>query len=124
MKFRIPNPPDIKAALARRKTRIADKKKAKLEADIEKATVWHETFAWLPTKLTNEDPDGSHWAWGERIAQKASVKNVKKTNTFTLNDRTVAEYTWTRHTSKEYFKKKLTGDITADSSIDDAIKIV
>lgn len=111
MKFRIPNPPDIKAARQRRKTRIADEAKAKLEAHIEKSTVWHEAFSWLPTKLTNEDPFGSHWAWFEKITQKASVKNIKKTHWFTMNDKTIAEYTWTRHTSKEYFKKILNGEI-------------
>lgn len=109
MKFRLPDPPDIKGALEARKDKRAARKNKRFEAHVAHITDWHEKFAWKPLRLTNDDSNGSHWAWGEKVTQKAKLKNIKRIGG--LIDKMVTEETWTRYTSKEYFKKKLTGEI-------------
>jgi len=114
MKFRIPNPPDIKGKLEARKERKAAERKQKFEERVARITEWHETTAWLPTRLTEDDDTGSHWAWGGKIMQKAKLKNVKHIGG--LTDKIVTEETWTRYTSQEYFKKRLNGEIKDESN--------
>lgn len=78
-----------------------------------RVAAWHRKFAWLPLKITiPEDlPNHSTAVWFEWVVQKAHIKDWQYS--------IIREYTWTRYTEKEYFKKKLDGTLEPEEKFSD-----
>ena len=62
---------------------------------------WHEAFAWLPTKVSDNYPEQNTVVWGEKVMRKQSWDGK----------------TWDSYTKKVYFKKKLNGDFDKSEGI-------
>ena len=78
---------------------------------------WHEKFAWLPTRLTTDDEEKSQWVILEKIHQKAVVDS--RNHHIWTNVNVAEAKSWTRYTSKDYFAKRLRGEIKVSQSDDE-----
>jgi len=90
MKFSV----DVKA----RRDKAFAKKKAKVIA----ISKWHDKFAWIPTRV-DVDEDSHSFVWMEKY-KRQWWRNVFK-----------AEDEWRNFSQKEFFKRKLNGDIKDES---------
>ena len=78
---------------------------------------WHKQFAWRPLKIsTPSDPKHTTIVWFETVIQKGRVVNdFGISNDMPQFDKII----WTRHTEKEYFRKKLDGTLEKEEQIPD-----
>ncbi len=77
---------------------------------IEKLEKWHEAYAWYPMRLTTDD-DSWQFAWFTKVRQKYWA--ARKESTWGIHD-VVKKSLEERHTSKDFFKMKLGGEIEND----------
>ncbi len=74
---------------------------------------WHKQFAWLPLKMsTPNDSKHTTLILFETVMQKGRI-----TNAFGEDMPRYDKTTWTRHTEKEYFRKKLDGTLEREEHI-------
>lgn len=74
---------------------------------IEKIEKWHDKYAWYPMRTTTND-DSIEFAWFEKVRQKYDACR-KESQIFTWH--VIGKELLERHTHKDFFKKKLSGEI-------------
>lgn len=85
------------------------------EAYMDRVSKWHKRFAWLPVKVSSGDRIHQEWAVWTTIYQKGSPRPTNRYEKIKPSD-----LRWERYTSKDYFKKKLTGELDKDETQPDS----
>lgn len=78
---------------------------------------WHKRFAWVPVKVASGDRTHQEWAVWTTVYQKGVPLPIPASNVRKIKP---SDLRWERYTSKDYFKKKLTGELDKDETQPDS----